>query len=228
MMRNDGSMGPSPLPAFITGIMSFSAFGALALWDFSLPLKTLPMMFPLVIIWELPQKKADPFHRAAVTLFGPLFFGSSFGTVLLVREHEMGGPYILLAGLMLIWVHDAAAYSFGKLLGRTKLWPRISPGKTWEGNASGALFSFLLSGLMAYQLPGWSGPDLPLVIKIAFPVIVILFGTLGDLSISLLKRSANVKDTGTLFPGHGGVLDRFDALLMSAPSFFLLLELFQG
>ncbi len=226
MLRKGQGTPPTPAPAFLAGIMSYTAIGLWSLWDRSLLLEGLPLLIPLLIIWELPKKRTAPFQRAAVSLFGPLFFGTAFGTVLLIREHDAGGPYILLAGLILIWVHDAAAYSFGKLLGKTKLWPRISPGKTWEGSASGALLCFLCSLFLAYQLPGWAGSASPTLLWIAFPVAVIVLGTLGDLSISLLKRSVDVKDTGQLFPGHGGVLDRFDALLMSTPAFFILLELF--
>ncbi len=205
--------------AYLLPGIAFLLQAPLLLW-------ALPLLVPLALISELAGKRERPFRNAALKLFGPLYFGLSFACLIGLRHHEAGGPYLLLGVLMLVWVHDAAAYLLGKLLGRHKLWPRISPGKTWEGSASGAFFTFLLSGLLAhYNFPQWGSGGMLDPIVIAFPASVILFGTLGDLSISLFKRSTGVKDTGQLLPGHGGVLDRFDALLMVAPFLLFILEL---
>jgi phosphatidate cytidylyltransferase len=226
MMRSGASVPPSELPGYISGTMAFAAPVSYTLWDCSLPLFLLPLLPPFLLILEMPRKREAPFHRAALSLFGPLFFGISFGLLLAVREASAGGPGILLGILILIWIHDSAAYLFGKLLGRQKLWPRISPGKTWEGSGSGALFCIAAAWLLPYLLPDWSTRENPMLLGLAFPLTVIVLGTLGDLSISLLKRSTGFKDTGHILPGHGGVLDRFDALLMSSPAFFALLMLF--
>lgn len=225
MMSIQGSGTPTKASGYLTGLLSYSALLSYAFWGDTLILKALPLLFPLIIFWEFPQKSKDPFLKAAVSLFGPLFFGFAFGALSLIREHPEGGPYLLLGVLILVWVHDSAAYLMGKLLGKRKLWPRISPGKSWEGSISGALFCLLTSWLLAYLLPSWGMQEMPLLLRISLPLSVIFLGTLGDLSISLLKRSVGVKDTGRILPGHGGVLDRFDALMMSTPAFFLLLEL---
>jgi phosphatidate cytidylyltransferase len=219
--------GPPPYPgrtlALIVGGSSFIGIGSYALWELTLPLKGLLLLVPIAFLFELPRKGPAPFQRSALSLFAPLFFGSAFASLLLIREHAEGGPYLLLGSLMLIWVHDAGAYLFGKWLGRHKLWPRISPGKSWEGSVSGALVCIGASWLFASFLPGWGTNELELAYRFGFPVCVIFLGTLGDLSISLLKRSLDLKDTGRIFPGHGGVLDRFDATLMSAPAFYFLM-----
>lgn len=215
------------LTSSLYGVLSYTILSLAFLLERPSLLLAFLLLFPLALILELPRKAERPFRKAAVQLFGPLYIGIGFASALGIREHELGGAYILLSVLILIWVHDSAAYLFGKLLGRNKLWPRISPGKSWEGSLAAAFFAFLMSYLLAYfQFPEWSSDELSFSLRTLFPAIVTLFGTLGDLSISLFKRSVGIKDTGNLLPGHGGVLDRFDALLMSAPFLLFLLEIF--
>lgn len=222
------SEGGSSFPiTLLHGILAYAILCTAFILDLPTLLTGLLLLFPIALILELPGKAERPFRNAAVNFFGPLYFGLGFASLIGIREHELGGPYILLVILLLVWVHDSAAYLFGKMLGRHKLWPRISPGKSWEGSSAGALFAFLLSWLLShYGFPGWSDGGMPSFLWVLFPAIVVLFGTLGDLSISLFKRSIGIKDTGHLLPGHGGVLDRFDALLMSAPFLLFLLELY--
>ncbi len=213
-------------------LMGSLAFLFLALsFLFELPslLLGIPLLFPLTLILGLFGKAADPFRSASVRYLPPCYFGLAFASLIGIREIGTGGPYLLLGVLMLIWVHDSAAYLFGKMLGRHKLWPKVSPGKTWEGSIAGALFAFLLSGTLFYTAyPGWSGANSVPYLWLSFPAIVVLLGTLGDLSISKFKRALGIKDTGHILPGHGGVLDRFDALLMSAPFLLFLLGVWNG
>ncbi len=222
-------VGSPPFPnaktAYLTGAFSYLAISAHALQGWTLPLQALPLLIPLLLMMELPRKDKAPFQRSAVSLFAPLFFGTSFALLNLIRDHAQDGAYFLVGLFALIWTHDAGAYLFGRILGEHKLWPRISPGKSWEGSISGALVCIGMSWLLATFWPGWGFDELGIGLRIGLPCCVILFGTMGDLSISLLKRSLDLKDTGHIFPGHGGVLDRFDALLMCSPAFYFLMEL---
>lgn len=131
------------------------------------------------------------------------------------------GPALALFVLVLMWVADSGAYFAGRTFGRRKLAPRVSPNKTWEGVAGGLAGSLLFALLAGWWL-GWTGPRLG-----AFAVLAVACAALsivGDLFISLLKRQQGVKDTGNLFPGHGGLLDRIDSLLAAAPVFALGLD----
>ena len=131
--------------------------------------------------------------------------------------------YILLALFVCIWANDSGAYCVGSLIGKHKMIPRVSPGKSWEGLVGGFIFSLIAGYIFSifvkeYSLLQW--------LIIAFTISV--FGTLGDLVESMIKRSVGVKDSGKFLPGHGGVLDRFDSILLATPVLWLLLQLFES
>jgi len=136
------------------------------------------------------------------------------GAFVAVVELQARSPWLVLAAMAIVWIADTAAFFAGRRFGRRKLAPRISPGKSWEGAAGGiaavALYALLLVPLAA---PGAAA----IALWIAFAVGVAALSIIGDLHESLLKRRAGVKDSGTLLPGHGGVLDRTDALLAAMP-----------
>jgi phosphatidate cytidylyltransferase len=123
----------------------------------------------------------------------------------------------ILALLFLVWTADIGAYAAGKTMGKHKLAPNISPGKTWEGWVGGALLTLGMGWALGYMLP-----ELPLAHRLGAAAVVAVFGVLGDLAESMLKRSVGVKDSGRILPGHGGLLDRFDALLLVLPVLVLL------
>ena len=125
------------------------------------------------------------------------------------------GPMILLFALLIVWVADSGAYFAGKTMGRVKLAPQISPGKTWEGVIGGLLAVVLLTLLRSV----WVETDLAVVLP--FCLAAGALSVVGDLTVSMFKRTAGVKDSGTLFPGHGGVLDRIDSVAAAAPLFAL-------
>lgn len=129
---------------------------------------------------------------------------------------EVLGVWWLLYAMSLVWVTDTAAYFSGKAFGKTKLALKVSPGKTWEGVAGGVLGAVLLSALVAWQTQTALMPMLLLALLVSFLSIY------GDLFESALKRQAGVKDSSNMLPGHGGWLDRFDALLLAIPVFWLL------
>jgi len=122
-------------------------------------------------------------------------------------------PMILLFALLIVWVADSGAYFAGKTMGRVKLAPRISPGKTWEGVIGGLVAVVLLT--LARSL--WVDTDL--AVFVPFCLAVATLSIVGDLTVSMFKRAAGLKDSGTLFPGHGGVLDRIDSVAAAAPLF---------
>jgi phosphatidate cytidylyltransferase len=121
-----------------------------------------------------------------------------------------------LSIFVFLWVNDSGAYCVGSLIGRHKLFPRISPGKSWEGSVGGAVFvlaaayaiSYFLDQEQLLSMPAWLGLGL----------VVVVFGTWGDLVESLFKRTLGVKDSGNILPGHGGMLDRFDSSLLAIPA----------
>lgn len=181
----------------------------------------LPALF-LTFVLELYRKQPQPFTNIALTLLGVLYIAIPFGLL-----HSLGylqGEYRwepILGLLLLIWAADTGAYIAGKNFGKHKLLERISPGKTWEGWIGGTILSIVVAYVLALFFQ-----DLELYQWIGMAVIVSVFGVLGDLTESLLKRSLNVKDSGTLLPGHGGILDRFDSLIMVIPFVVAFLKIF--
>ena len=169
----------------------------------------------------------------ALTLWGQLYVAFPFA--LLPMLYFGYSWFIPLAIFIFLWCSDTGAYCCGSLLGRHKLFPRISPGKSWEGSIGGGLITVLVS-----QVIVWLGPSTILADGTAvvfgltalqwagFALVVVVFGTWGDLVESLLKRTLGVKDSGNILPGHGGMLDRFDSSLLAIPAaaaYLLTLEL---
>ena len=168
-----------------------------------------------MVVWpRYPQ----PFGNAATAVFG-LMYVSIPMTLLNVIAYTGDGyaPLRIFALLFLIWASDIGAYAVGKTFGKRKMAPRISPGKTWEGWAGGFLLTLLVGWALGYLLP-----ELPLAHRLVAAGVVAIFAPLGDLAESMLKRSVGVKDSGSILPGHGGLLDRFDAFLLVLPVLALL------
>ncbi|MBJ6117514.1 phosphatidate cytidylyltransferase [Pontibacter sp. BT310] len=182
---------------------------------------TLPLL-GLVFVLELYRKQPQPFTNIAFTLLGVLYIALPFG--LLHKLGYLNDTYAwqpILGLMLLIWASDTGAYIAGKNFGKRKLFPRISPGKTWEGWAGGMLLTLAVAyGLSVYF------QDLALYQWLGIGVIVSVFGVFGDLVESMLKRSLDVKDSGTLLPGHGGILDRFDSLIIVIPFIVAFLQIF--
>lgn len=168
----------------------------------------------ILFIPELFSKSEQPFTNIALSLMGWIYIGLPFALLNFIAFHD--GQYwkwTIFALIGINWANDSGAYLSGSLLGKTPLFPRISPKKSWEGALGGLLFALALSWVAKelpdseFNLKGW--------ILISF--IIVVFGSLGDLIESMLKRSKHTKDSGSLLPGHGGFLDRFDAFIFLIP-----------
>lgn len=134
---------------------------------------------------------------------------------------ESWSPLIPIAIIFSIWINDTMAYIVGSLIGKTPF-SKISPKKTWEGTAGGAILCVIVIVVLGSVIP--AAKTIPVIQWIVIAALCAIFGTLGDLWESKLKRMANVKDSGSFMPGHGGFLDRFDSLLLAAPAVWLYLK----
>lgn len=190
-----------------------------------IPLEWLYLALPilwLTFVLELYRKKAQPFTNIAFTLLGVAYVAVPFSLLhQLAYLNETYSWQPILGLLLLIWSADTGAYIAGKNFGKHKLLERVSPGKTWEGWVGGTVLAVAVSYVLALFFQ-----DLALYQWIGIAVLVAIFGVLGDLVESLLKRSLGVKDSGTLLPGHGGILDRFDSLIMAIPFIVAFLKIF--
>ena len=177
----------------------------------------------LLILREMaawPREKQDfsPFSNVGVALLGLLYVSLPMSLLNVVAFTETGYDYRrIFALLLLVWASDTGAYAAGKTFGKHKLAPKISPGKTWEGAVGGFVLTLVVGWGLGYLLP-----ELSLTYRLVAAGAVAVFGPLGDLAESMLKRSVGVKDSGRIMPGHGGLLDRFDAFLFILPVLALL------
>ncbi len=183
----------------------------------------------LLLILELFRDKESAIANLGTTLLGIFYIGFFSAAILDLREfysdsaftYAQGG-YLIISILASIWICDSAAYFIGSAYGLHKLMPRVSPNKSWEGAVAG--FVFAIAGMVAAREIALDFLTLRDAFAIGF--IVGLFGQIGDLIESLLKRDSHVKDSSSIIPGHGGILDRFDSLLFTAPIVYLYLTLF--
>jgi phosphatidate cytidylyltransferase len=155
---------------------------------------------------------------AAASLFPVLYLGLPIGAMVAVRETR--GPAALFLLMITVVASDTGQYYAGRAFGTRKLAPAISPGKTIEGAGGG----FVAGALVMAVAGAWWLPGVPAAFRALLGAVVVTLGITGDLFESMLKRSANVKDSSTLIPGHGGVLDRIDALLFAAPVYYVVLR----
>jgi phosphatidate cytidylyltransferase len=160
----------------------------------------------------------DALARAAATVFPMLYLGLPIGAMIAIRETR--GREVLFLLMLTVFISDTAQYYSGRAFGRRPLAERISPKKTIEG----AIGGFVCGGIFLAVVGAWWLPTVPVPLRAALGVTVVALGIAGDLFESMLKRSAGVKDSSALIPGHGGVLDRIDALLFAAPIYYIVLK----
>jgi phosphatidate cytidylyltransferase len=160
----------------------------------------------------------DALASASAALFPALYLGLPLGALLAVRE--TGGAQALLLLMLTVMVSDTAQYYCGRAFGRRLLAPAISPKKTVEGAAGGFFFGAIFLAVAGT----WWLPGMAVWLRLSLGAVVVLLGIAGDLFESMLKRSAGLKDSSALIPGHGGILDRIDALLFAAPIYYVVLK----
>ncbi|MES2217969.1 MAG: phosphatidate cytidylyltransferase [Pseudomonadota bacterium] len=216
-------------PIFICGILSIPVYvtlewvmlGALIFW-----------LLALVLVVRYPKATHYWGNSLVVrSLMGCMVFVPTLRALIYLRSSDIfganNGPSVVLFIFVLIWCADSGAYFAGNLWGKTKLAPAVSPGKTWQGLAGALAAALLLAPILMWLLPA-PQPALPVLILLT--IITVGFSVLGDLFESMLKRNVGLKDSGGIFPGHGGLLDRVDSLTAAAPIFtlgcLLMLKLF--
>ncbi len=155
----------------------------------------------------------DSLPSSAIAVLATTYVGMLGGSLIRLRNDFPEGSKLIFFLLIVVWLGDTGAYYVGRQFGKHKLSPRISPKKTVEGLAGGMLFSIIAAVVIHYTF----FPKFPLIHAMIAGVILSVAGVIGDLAESMWKRSADVKDSGTLLPGHGGFLDRFDSILFTAP-----------
>ncbi len=191
-----------------------------------------PLLFAGWAVLELFLGGKNPFGNIGSYFLSIAYFGIPFGllTNIAFKQSELGldgnvilpdyFPHRVLGLLLLVWTNDVGAYLIGSRFGKHKLLERISPKKTWEGTLGGAVFAILIAWGLSFLVK-----DFKLSQWIALSIVAAMGSNLGDLIESMLKRSVDVKDSGTLLPGHGGLLDRFDAFIFCLPFYWWVLQL---
>lgn len=189
----------------------------------------IPYLFLMMylLISELYMKRKDPINNWAYGMMSQMYIALPFALLNVLAYHTDGpegvsqyNPILPLSIFVFNWVNDTGAYCTGMLFGKHRLFERISPKKSWEGSIGGAAFSVAAAVVLAHFF------DFLTVMQwIGLGLTVVVFGTWGDLTESLLKRTLGIKDSGNILPGHGGMLDRFDSTLMAVPAAVVYLYL---
>ena len=206
-------------PVKITG---YIFTGLMAAYFFWLPaitlLQGLSLLACFIIITlfiELGRDKLNPTRNIGITVLGIMYIPVLLGSIIALRNLDtVYSTYFTVSMIVAIWVCDSVAYIFGMKWGRKKIFPRVSPNKSWVGSIAGLVSTFIVFyGLRVQSIL----PDLTLLDVTVFSIITGFFGQVGDFAESLLKRDVGVKDSGKLLLGHGGVLDRFDSITFASP-----------
>ena len=179
-----------------------------------------------LMVAELYLKNDDPIHSWAYTMMAQLYIALPFSLLNTLAFHLAPQGYVAYDALLplsvfvFLWMNDTGAYLCGSLLGKHKLFPRISPGKSWEGSIGGGILVIAVAVLVWYLADQYQLNQLGLsaVEWAGLGLTVVIFGTWGDLVESLFKRTLGIKDSGNILPGHGGMLDRFDSSLLAIPA----------
>ena len=191
----------------------------------------IPYLLTIIYLFisELYLKQENPINNWAYTMLAQMYIALPFSMINVLAFQadpatgEVGYQWMIpMAIFVFLWTNDTGAYCTGSLIGKHKLFPSISPGKTWEGSAGGAVLVVIVAiiiSLLTASVEGTGG----YAYWIGMGLVVVVFGTWGDLVESLFKRKLGIKDSGNILPGHGGMLDRFDSSLMALPAVVIYL-----
>lgn len=219
-----------------------SAYLFVATWCCGLifePMLFVPYLMMLVYLFvsELYRRSEHTLNNLAFTMFSQMYVALPFAMLnyLEFANYNLPGIYVL-ALFVILWCSDTGAYCTGSLIGKHKLFPSISPAKTWEGSVGGGVLSVAVSVIICYAVCGGCLKGQPFFADtptpqqfafwVSFALVVVVFGTWGDLVESLIKRRLGIKDSGHALPGHGGWLDRFDSTLLATPAVVVFLLCF--
>ena len=189
----------------------------------------IPYLFLILYLFisELYKKQPNPLNNWAYAMMSQIYIALSFALLNVLAYHRSAtesvsqyNPILPLSIFIFNWVNDTGAYCTGMLFGKHRLFERISPKKSWEGSIGGAVFSIIAAIVLAHFFTFLSTG-----VWIGLGLTVVVFGTWGDLTESLMKRTLGIKDSGNILPGHGGMLDRFDSTLMAVPAAVVYLYL---
>ncbi len=229
MVEKDTSHAISKIFNITHGLL---LFGSVYLYLEGITVVALPVIILIYLLILFASaifiKRQDILHGIIYSVFGQMYITMPLSLLMVLsytyQQNMSSSGYDwspLLALFVFIWVNDTAAYFIGSLIGKHKLIPHISPKKSVEGFIAGILFTMLSSFVFARFFPEFSSLH-----WMGLALVVALFGTVGDLFESLIKRTCSVKDAGRLIPGHGGIMDRIDSLLVAIPAAYLYLILF--
>ena len=214
------------------GVYLFLAFAGYCT-DFVPSAAFIPYLLTVVYLFisELYLQQKNPIQNWAYTMLGQMYVALPFATinVLAFQADQTTGQVaynwlLPMSIFIFLWTNDTGAYCVGSLFGKHRLFPRISPKKSWEGSVGGAVLVLIVAALISYFTTNDSSElsivnyQLSIINWIGLALIVVIFGTWGDLVESLFKRTLGIKDSGNILPGHGGMLDRFDSSLMAIPA----------
>ena len=216
---------PQVYPGLVTGVVIFvlSFFVANQSITYVAFYFLLPLIYAIPV-YELFRKKENTMANIALTGFGIIFVSIPFSMLNFLAFPEFEGFKVYNHGLLIslflfVWASDSGAYLFGVRYGRHHLFERISPKKTWEGLFGGVITAIVTACILNYIYPQYN-----IVLLIVMAFVVVISGTLGDLVESMIKRSIGVKDSGRFMPGHGGLLDRFDSILLAVPVVYFVFQ----
>ena len=227
LVNNVKGVQVNRLISTIAGVYFFLAVGGFCSGIVPTAAVFIPYLLTVVYLFisELYAKTENAINDWAYTMLGQMYIALPFSTINVLAFNATADGNIAfnnmvpLCVFVFLWANDTGAYCAGSLLGKHKLFPRISPGKSWEGSIGGAIIVLAVAfGIRQYENGLDSQTGLTVLQWMGLGLVVVMFGTWGDLVESLFKRTLGIKDSGNILPGHGGMLDRFDSSLMAMPA----------
>lgn len=224
-----GGYQPSKWVSTVSGVLFFLVCFGIAMDVIPKPYGFIFVPITLfLLIFEIFSSKENTIGNSGLNLLGFIYISAPFGLLNFIVLTSIDGhdstfyPWILAGVFFILWINDSGAYIIGSAFGKHKMCPNISPKKSWEGLIGGAVFGIIMGIINAVLFQALSMTN-----WIVIAVLTVIFGTLGDLFQSKIKREIGVKDSGNILPGHGGFLDRLDSLLFVIPAIFIWL-IFSG